>query len=456
MLPQPADASLLWVKPNDLRSASVDRPRFGASCRSEQGALSSARASERIPLTALHPWSKSGADDSRLRGEVTGGSGSWRIPAGQAPLPATPASSSQSWTAAAPRALPLWVAKTGAPTSEPVRPKRPPESVKWPRRPVRAPSPTPAHDAGEPSMPTPPEGVRQPVDAPSPTPAHDAGEPSMPTPPKGVRQPVGAPSPTPALDAGEPSMPTPPEGVRQPVDAPSPTPAHDAGEPSMPTPPEDVRQPVCALSPMPPHEPVDVRRPTPPHQPLGLTRNPKPPPAPLPPSDPSPAFKDIPGTRPLLPIGIGPSSNSYVPEPPTSPSVPRTTVAPPAPAPTQELIRLEAERLLKTKVIPRLRQQYESDVAKLSSTLSNEFLRDMHALAAGQAAAARMPNLAPDQDPPELLLNLVRAMSGPQDMTNAMEVLRESHRKGWHPHPDMAIAIAGSSRRCPSSLSICC
>ena len=124
-------------------------------------------------------------------------------------------------------------------------------------------------------------------------------------------------------------------------------------------------------------------------------------------------------------------------------TTPRGPNAPSAPEPTQKLIRAEAERLLKERVIPRLRKQYEADVAELSSSLSNELLRDMHALAAGQLSAARMPNLAPNQDPPELLLNLVRAISGPRDMANAMEILRESHQKGWHTHPDMAVAVAG-------------
>lgn len=112
---------------------------------------------------------------------------------------------------------------------------------------------------------------------------------------------------------------------------------------------------------------------------------------------------------------------------------------------TDELVRAEAERLLQRTILPRLRKQYEADVARLTATIGNDLLRDVHAQAAGRARAALVPCLSPDQDPPEVLLSLVRAVSGPKDLANALAVLRQAKRKGWQLHPDTAVAVAGQS-----------
>lgn len=293
------------------------------------------------------PAFTSAASVSQTEVDITRNPADWRVPAGQAPLPATPAASGYSQTSTAvTSALPAWARSTGA-TSRLGKPKRPPDKS---HKPANSRNPTPP--------PRRPLSSRQPTPPPAPIPRPGSPTSVDPVPTTTLSSPYKASSPRSSL--------------------------------------------VGALS------------------------------------RPSPATLETPVTP-----REAKHSRASVPQ-----AVPRAPVAPPAPAPTQTLIQAEAERLLRETVIPRLRKQYESDVMELSASLSNELLREIHDLAAGRAAAARMPNLAPDQDPPELLISLVRAMSGPRDMENAMEVLRESHRKGWRSHPDMAIAVAGQSTMC--------
>lgn len=105
----------------------------------------------------------------------------------------------------------------------------------------------------------------------------------------------------------------------------------------------------------------------------------------------------------------------------------------------------EVNRILQQTILPRLRQQYEDDVGTFSKTLTSELLRELHSETTARVLAGRLPDLSSSQEPKDVLLGLMKTMSGPKDLSNVMDVLRQSKYKGWTLDPETASVISRQS-----------